>query len=144
MPLRTSEDSKQACNRSIPDVDCQKSPCICPWCVLCDTGSIMFSIHSGIDFRFSTGFLGRSPKVLLIVWGHNTAILSAKSSWSNKICLCWSEKTWQDIWTQPWRICNKWKRSCVSCNTHFLCCYFWLSLPHFFPKIRSTKTFQLT
>ena len=28
MPLRTSEDSKQACNRSIPDVDCQKSPCI--------------------------------------------------------------------------------------------------------------------
>ena len=27
MPLRTSEDSKQACNRSIPDEDCQKSPC---------------------------------------------------------------------------------------------------------------------
>ena len=27
MPLRTSEDSKQTCNRSIPDLDCQKSPC---------------------------------------------------------------------------------------------------------------------
>ena len=28
MPLRTSKDSKQACNRSNPDVDCQKSPCM--------------------------------------------------------------------------------------------------------------------
>ena len=28
MPLRTSENSKKACNRPIPDVDCQKSPCI--------------------------------------------------------------------------------------------------------------------
>ena len=44
----------------------------------------------------------------------------------------------------PWRMCNKWKRSCKSCNTLFLCRYFWLSLPLFFPRIWSTKTFQLT
>lgn len=104
-------------------------------CVLCDTGSIiMFSIHLGIYHKFTTGFLSLSqPRVLLIVWGHNTAILSAKSSWSNKICLCWSEKTCQDIWTLGEYATNE--REVVSCNTHFLCRYFWLSLPLFFPRI---------
>ena len=88
-------------------------------CVLCDTGSVMFSIHSGIYFKFTTGFLLSHLWVLLIVWGHNTAILSAKSSWSNKICLCWSEKTCQDIWTLGECATNE--REVVRVVTHFSC-----------------------
>ena len=133
----------QATNTGISTVQCQWW--LHPWgtetcssisiqCVLCDTWSIMFSIHSEIYYEFTTGFLSLSyPQVLLIVWGHNTAILSAKSSWSNKICLCWSEKTCQDIWTLGECATNE--REVVSCNTHFLFRYFWLSLPLFFPRI---------
>ena len=75
------------------------------------TGSIMFSIHSPNSFRILIRTSEHIPKILLIVWGHNTAILSAKSSWSNKICLCWSEKNLTGH-LDPGKICNKWKRSC--------------------------------
>ena len=113
-------------------------------CVLCDTGSVMFSIHSGIYFKFTTDRISTEPSLSF------TDSLGAQHS--NSVCQKLLIK--QNMFVlkrknlsghlDPWRMCNKWKRSCKSCNTLFLCRYFWLSLPLFFPRIWSTKTFQLT